>query len=141
TEYVCSTEVLGCNTGAYVPERGASCFYPYAGWEHSTTDFKVLVNVGGFEALDWVNDSFGGVPDNAVEGCPFADVFVGRNKYGLGKVTKEQRALFVVVDGEEVWFKWYQVLTAKKGPANVTISEVRYNMSAAVESGEVVTLA
>ncbi|NXG91533.1 NATT4 protein, partial [Stercorarius parasiticus] len=139
-EYVCSTEKLGCNIGAYIPARGPFCFFPLAGWERSTDDFKVLVNAGGFEALDWVDESFGSVPENAVEGCPSIDVFVGRNRYGLGKVFKGQRALFVVVDGEGIWYKWYQVLVVKKGPANVTISDVRYNMSGAVEHREDVTL-
>ncbi|NWW85527.1 NATT3 protein, partial [Rhynochetos jubatus] len=140
TEYVCSTSVLSCNTGAYVPDRGPFCYFPYGEWERKTRDFKVLVNVGEFEALDWVDDSFGNVPKNAVEGCPSVDVFVGRNNYGLGKVSKDQRAAFMMVDGEEVWYKWYQVLVVKKGPANVTISDVRYNMSGAVEHGEDVTL-
>lgn len=139
-EYVCSTTMLGCNTGAYVPDRGPFCFFPYAESERSTHNFKVLVNVGDFEALDWVDDSFGSVPENAVEGCSSIDVFIGRNHYGLGKISKEQRAAFVVVDGEEVWYKWYQVLVVKKGPADVTISDVRYNMSGAVERGEDVTL-
>uniref|UniRef100_A0A8C4TUN4 NATT4 protein n=1 Tax=Falco tinnunculus TaxID=100819 RepID=A0A8C4TUN4_FALTI len=139
-EYVCSTQQWGCNTGAYVPQRGPLCFFPYGEWEWSTHDFKVLVNVGGFEALDWVADSFGSVPKNAVEGCPSVDVFVGRNRYGLGKVSKDQRALFVMVDGEEVWYKWYQVLVVKKGPADVTISDVRYNMSQAVENREDITV-
>ncbi|KFP36047.1 Natterin-4, partial [Chlamydotis macqueenii] len=118
-EYVCSTQLHGCNTGAYVPERGPICFFPFRGLEHRSKTFKVLVNAGGFEALDWVDDSFGNVPENAVEGCPSVDVFVGRNRYGLGKVSKEQRAAFIVVDAEEFWYKWYQVLVVKKGPANV----------------------
>lgn len=139
-EYVCSTEKPSCHTGAYVPARGPFCFFPLGSWERSTDDFKVLVNAGGFEALDWVDESFGSVPENAVEGCPSVDVFVGRNRYGLGKVLKGQRALFVVVDGEEIWYKWYQVLVVKKGPANVTISDVHYNMSRAVEHREDVTL-
>lgn len=140
TEYVCSTQVLGCNTGAYIPDRGPFCFFPYGERERSTHHFKVLVNVGDFEALDWVDKSFGSVPENAVEGCPSVDIFVGRNRYGLGKVFKGQRALFVAVDGEEVWYKWYQVLVVKKGLANITISDVRYNVSGAVEHREDVTL-
>ncbi|NXI92144.1 NATT4 protein, partial [Psophia crepitans] len=139
-EYVCSTRAFGCDTGAYVPDRGPFCFVPYGEKEHSIRDFKVLVNVGNFEALDWVDDSFGSVPENAVAGCPLVDIFVGRNFYGLGKISKEQRAAFVVVDGEEIWYKWYQVLVVKKGLADVTISQVRYNMSGAVERGEDVTL-
>ncbi|NXP53059.1 NATT4 protein, partial [Heliornis fulica] len=139
-EYVCSTPVYGCNTGAYVPARGPSCFFPYAERERSTHNFKVLVNVGSFEVLDWVEDSFGGVPEGAVRGCPWVDVFVGRNQYGLGKVSKEQRAAFVVVGGEELWYKWYQVLVVKKGPSDVAILDVRYNVSGAVDGREEVTL-
>ncbi|NXS56707.1 NATT3 protein, partial [Brachypteracias leptosomus] len=140
-EYVCSTPISECNTGSYVPERGPFCFFPFWGSERSTRDFKVLVNVGGFEALDWVDGSFGSVPENAVEGCPSVDIFVGRCSYGLGKVSKEQRALFVVEDGEELWIKWYQVLVVKKGPSEVTIGGLLYNGSAAVEQSEEVTLA
>ncbi|KFV51071.1 Natterin-4, partial [Gavia stellata] len=139
-EYVCSTELRDCNTGAYVPERGPFCFFPYGEREWSTHNFKVLVNVGDFEVLGWVDGSFGSVPENAVESCPFVDVFVGRNRYGLGKISRAERAAFVVVDGEEVWFKWYQVLVVKKGPADVTISDVHYNMSGVVERGEDITL-
>ncbi|NXN26811.1 NATT3 protein, partial [Nycticryphes semicollaris] len=139
-EYVCSTPMLGCNTGAYVPARGPFCFFPFREWERSTEDFQVLVNAGNFEALDWVDESFGSVPKDAVEGCPSIDVFVGRNHYGLGKVVKRHRALFVAVDREEVWYKWYQVLVVKKGPANVTISDVSYNVSGAVERREDITL-
>ncbi|NXL68959.1 NATT3 protein, partial [Chordeiles acutipennis] len=139
-EYVCSTRVLGCNTGAYSPQRGPFCFFPYGEWERRTEDFKILINVGGFEALDWVDNSFGNVPPNAVKGCPAVDVFIGRNRYGLGKVSKEQRAAFMMVDGEEVWYKWYQVLVVKKGPADITISNVLYNVSRAVERWENVTL-
>ncbi|KFQ87469.1 Natterin-4, partial [Phoenicopterus ruber ruber] len=139
-EYVCSTRVLGCNTGAYVPDQGPFCFFPYGELQRSTSRFKVLVNVGNIEALDWVDDSFGSVPKNAVEGCPSIDVFIARNRYGLGKVSKVHRAAFMMVDGKEVWYKWYQVLVVKKGPANITISDVRYNMSGMVERGEDVTL-
>ncbi|NXQ82353.1 NATT3 protein, partial [Nyctibius grandis] len=139
-EYVCSTSALGCNTGAYIPDRGPFCFFPYAEWEWSTGNFKVLVNVGNFEALYWVDSSFGSVPKNAVEVCPSVDIFVGRNRYGLGKVSKQHRAVFVVVDGQEVWYKWYQVLVVKKGPADVTISDICYNMSGMVEHWENVTL-
>ncbi|NXN13960.1 NATT3 protein, partial [Indicator maculatus] len=135
-EFVCSTRVQHCNVGAYVPQRGPLCFYPYWGREESTKDFKILVNLGGFEALDWVEDSFGGVPEGGVEGCPSVDIFVGRSKYGLGKVSREHRALFVVdpQEGEELWLAWYQVLVVRRGPAVVTLGEVLYDLGGAVET-------
>ncbi|KAM9510576.1 natterin-3-like [Guaruba guarouba] len=137
-EFVCSAPT--CNTGAYVPARGPFCFYPFGEREHRAQDFKLLVNVGGLEVLQWVDASFGAVPDGAVEGCPYEDIFVARTSYGLGKVEKEQRAAFVVLDGEEIWFKWYQVLAVKKGPSNITIADVLYNTSGAVLSAEDITL-
>ncbi|XP_062492000.1 natterin-3-like [Pezoporus occidentalis] len=137
-EFVCSS--LSCHTGAYVPSRGPFCFFPFAEREHRAPAFKLLVNAGGLEDLQWVNASFGAVPEGAVESCPHDDIFVARTSYGLGKVVKEQRAAFVVVDGEELWFKWYQVLTVKKGPSNVSVADVVYNTSGAVLSAEDVTL-
>ncbi|NXN06302.1 NATT3 protein, partial [Sylvia borin] len=75
----------------------------------SSTEFQLLVNPGGFEALDWVDTSFGSVPEGAVQGCPRTGGFVGRSPEGLGKASRELQALFVAVDGGEMWYKWYQV--------------------------------
>ncbi|NXO46627.1 NATT3 protein, partial [Locustella ochotensis] len=135
-EFVCSTGALGCNLGAYVPERGPFCFFSWAEEERRSPEFQLLVNPGGFEALDWVDTSFGSTPEGAVEGCPLVDLFVGRSPDGLGKASKEQQALFVAVDGEEIWYKWYQVLVVRQGPADVSIANVSYNGSAALESSE-----
>ncbi|NXF71398.1 NATT3 protein, partial [Sclerurus mexicanus] len=135
-EFVCSTSRFGCNSGSYDPARGPFCSIPFDGWEEKIFNFNILVNSGGFEVLEWVNDSFGTVPENAVESCPSVDVFVGRSRDGLGKVSKEHRALFVALDGQEVWYKWYQVLAVKTGPSDVSIVDVAYNLSAALESSE-----
>ncbi|NXU21208.1 NATT3 protein, partial [Pardalotus punctatus] len=135
-QFVCSTRDRGCNLGAFVPERGPFCSFPWAGRELRSAQFRLLVNPGGFEALDWVNASFGSVPEGAVEGCPLTDLFVGRSRDGLGKVSKEHQALFVAVDGEEIWYKWYQVLVVRQGPSYLSITNVSYNASAARESAE-----
>ncbi|NXM70676.1 NATT3 protein, partial [Serilophus lunatus] len=135
-EFVCSTTDYGCNSGSYDPERGPFCSFPYAGYEYWTRNFNILVNPGGFEALDWVDDSFGTVPEEAVESCPSIDVFVGRSQDGLGKVSKEHQAFFVALNGQEVWYKWYQVLVAKRGPSLVSILDVSYNLSAAREHSQ-----
>ncbi|NXM00111.1 NATT3 protein, partial [Tyrannus savana] len=140
-EFVCSTTQHGCNSGSYDPLRGPYCYFPWRGQEERTPSFDILVNAGGFEALDWVDDSFGTVPENAVESCPSVDVFVGRSPDGLGKVSKEHRALFVALGGEEVWYKWYQVLVVKTGPSDVSIVDVAYNLSTALELSEDVALA
>ncbi|NWT13773.1 NATT4 protein, partial [Vireo altiloquus] len=140
-EYVCSTRSRGCNLGAFDPKRGPFCFYPWSGWEAQSSEFQILVNPGGFEALDWVDASFGSIPEGAVEGCPLTDLFVGRSQDGLGKAFKEQQALFVAVEGEEIWYKWYQILVVRQGPAGVSIANVSYNSSAAQERSEGVELA
>ncbi|XP_064494835.1 natterin-3-like [Pseudopipra pipra] len=140
-EFICSTMELGCNSGSYDPIRGPYCYFPNRGQEKHTSNFNILVNAGGFEALDWVDDSFGTVPENAVESCPSVDVFVGRSRDGLGKVSKEHRALFVALGGEEVWYKWYQVLVVKTGLSDISIMDVAYNLSTALEHSEDVVLA
>ncbi|NXK94938.1 NATT3 protein, partial [Formicarius rufipectus] len=139
--FVCSTSEYGCNSGSYDPVRGPVCSFPLGGSERTTSKFNLLVNTGGFEALEWVDDSFGTVPENAVESCPSVDIFVGRSRDGLGKVSKEHRALFAVLDGEEVWYKWYQVLAVKTGPSDISVVDVAYNLSAALEGVESVLLA
>ncbi|NXK70773.1 NATT4 protein, partial [Sylvietta virens] len=135
-EFVCSTPALGCNVGAFDPSRGPRCFFPWAGAERGSAEFRLLLNPGGFEALDWADASFGSAPAGAVRGCERRDVLVGRGPAGLGKASREHRALFAAVEGEEVWYKWYQVLAVRQGAGDVAISDVSYNGSAAVESGE-----
>ncbi|NXW71460.1 NATT3 protein, partial [Hirundo rustica] len=140
-EFVCSVRSRGCNLGSFDPARGAFCSFAWAEAELRSGDFQLLLNPGGFEALRWVDASFGAVPPGAVEGCPLTDAFVGRSRDGLGKASKEQQALFVAVDGEEVWYKWYQVLAVRQGAADVSISDVSYNGSAALESARPEVLA
>lgn len=135
-EFVCSTRAYDCNVGSFDPERGPFCSFPWNEWEHRSSKFQLLVNPGGFEALDWVATSFGGTPEGAVEGCPLTDIFVGRSPDGLGKASKEQQALFVAVDGEEIWYKWYEILVVRQGPADVSIADVSYNGSAALAGAE-----
>ncbi|NXA02756.1 NATT3 protein, partial [Nesospiza acunhae] len=135
-EFVCSTRPHGCDLGSFEPSRGAFCSYAWHEQELRSSDFQLLLNPGAFEALDWVDESFGGTPPGAVEGCPLIDLFVGRSPEGLGKVSKEQQALFVAVDGEEVWYKWYQVLVVRQDAVGLSIGDVSYNGSAALESSE-----
>ncbi|NXY59607.1 NATT4 protein, partial [Callaeas wilsoni] len=140
-QFVCATRGSACNVGAFEPERGPLCFFPWSGAERSSRDFHLLLNPGGFEALEWADASFGSAPAGAVEGCPLTDLFVGRSPDGLGKVSKEQQALFVAVEGEELWYKWYQVLAVRQGAAGVSIADVSYDGSAARERSEPAALA
>ncbi|NXU60743.1 NATT3 protein, partial [Horornis vulcanius] len=138
-EFVCSTP--GCNLGAFDPERGAFCSFSWAEQELRSSEFRLLLNPGGFEALDWVNVSFGDTPEGAVEGCPLTDLFVGRGPAGLGKASKEQQALFVAAEGEEIWYKWYQILVVRQGALGLSIDDVSYDAGAALESSEPAALA
>ncbi|NXB12949.1 NATT3 protein, partial [Cnemophilus loriae] len=130
-QFVCSTRARGCNVGAFEPARGPFCSFPWAGREERSSDFQLLLNPGGFEALEWAEAAFGSTPEGAVEGCPLTDTFVGRSPDGLGKASKEHRALFVAADGEEVWYKRYEVLAVRRGPAAVAVTAVSYDGSAA----------
>ncbi|XP_066064520.1 natterin-3-like isoform X2 [Chamaea fasciata] len=134
TEFVCLTP--GCHLGSFEPGRGPWCVFTWGEAELRGADFQLLLNPGGFEALEWVDTSFGGVPEGAVRGCPGGDGLVGRSPEGLGKASRELQALFVAVDGGEVWYKWYQVLVVRQGEVGVTIANVSYNGSAALESSE-----
>ncbi|NXP69415.1 NATT3 protein, partial [Chloropsis cyanopogon] len=139
--FPCSTPSHGCNLGAFDPARGPFCSFGWAGRELRSPEFQILTNPGGFEALDWVGTSFGSAPKGAVEGCPLSDLVVGRSAQGLGKASKEQQALFVAVEGEELWYKWYQVLVARQGAADVTMDGVTYEAGAAQQSAEPVLVA
>ncbi|NXH09000.1 NATT3 protein, partial [Loxia leucoptera] len=136
SEFVCSTRDRGCNLGSFEPSRGSFCSFPWAGRELRSSDFQLLLNPGSFEALDWAAASFGSAPPGAVQPCPLTDIFVGRGPEGLGKVSREQQALFAAVEGEEVWYKWYEVLVVRQDPAGLSITDVSYEGSAAVESSE-----
>ncbi|NXR77550.1 NATT3 protein, partial [Pycnonotus jocosus] len=127
--FPCSTP--SCDLGSFSPGRGRFCSYTWGEEERRSPEFRLLVNPGGFEALLWVPGSFGSAPEGAVESCPNTDLFVGRSPQGLGKVSKEHQALFVPVQGEEVWYKWYEVLVVRRGSSDLSISSVSYNGSAA----------
>ncbi|NWV69143.1 NATT3 protein, partial [Malurus elegans] len=138
-QFVCRTPE--CHLGSFEPERGSFCVYTWGEREFRGLSFSLLLNPGGFEALDWLDASFGDAPEGAVQPCPPSDSFVGRSRDGLGKVSRELQALFVSVEGEEVWYKWYQVLAVRQRPAEVSVTNVTYNGSAAVERAESAALA
>ncbi|KAJ3604545.1 hypothetical protein NHX12_029285 [Muraenolepis orangiensis] len=123
TDYVCK---VGCEAGFYSPAKEAVCLYPYADQEYSSAQFQVLVNVDHFEFLGWKEDSYGSVPPHAVQTCPGVDIFVGKNKYGLGKVVAQHEAFFLPWEGDEYWYKSYQVLAIDRDAYSQHISHVVY---------------
>ncbi|XP_030647715.1 natterin-3-like [Chanos chanos] len=124
-DYVCK---FNCEAGFYTPSRGNYCQYPYGDAEYSAPKFEILVNQDHFEFLEWKEDSYGSVPPNSVKTCPRAGIYVGKNKYGLGKVVPEHEAFFLPWEGDEYWYKKYHVLTINTDVYHQHISHVQYNI-------------
>ncbi|KAK9522046.1 hypothetical protein VZT92_018538 [Zoarces viviparus] len=125
TDYVCK---VNCEAGFYSPSKGNFCRYPYADKEYASSKFEMLVNVDHFEFLEWVEDSYGSVPGYAVKTCRDSDIFVGKNKYGLGKVVSQHEAFFLPWEGDEYWYKSYQVLAINRDGYSQHISHVVYGI-------------
>jgi len=125
TDYVCK---VNCEAGFYTPSNGDFCHYPFADHEYTASKFEVLVNVDHFEFIEWVEDSYGSVPRFAVRTCPDVDIFVGKNKYGLGKVVTKHEAFFLPWEGDEYWYKSYQVLAINRDSYSQHISHVEYGI-------------
>ncbi|XP_053120629.1 natterin-3-like [Hemicordylus capensis] len=137
-EYPC--KVSSCHAGFYNPSRGSACFYPYGDKELQSSYFSLLVNENDLEWLQWQRDSWGDVPSNSVGTCPGGNIYVGRNKYGIGKVDRHNRAFFIGYNGKEWWYKYYDVLIVKKNYRSQKIENVRYKRDQATYSNEDITL-
>ncbi|XP_015272099.1 PREDICTED: natterin-3-like, partial [Gekko japonicus] len=124
TEYPCYES--GCTPGFYSPNRGPYCFYPYGDKEHKNAQFWLLINENNFESLKWQEDSWGDVPSNSINSCPGYRLYVGKNKYGLGKVDPHNKAFFIGIDGKEYWYKYYDVLVVYKDYLSQRIYNVHY---------------
>ncbi|XP_070689434.1 natterin-3-like [Pempheris klunzingeri] len=122
-DYVCK---YGCCSGFYNPEMGAHCHYPYGGKTYMGYPFEILVNKDNFELMEWKDGSYGSVPQNSVKTCSDNDLYVGKNKYGLGKVDVKNEAFFLPWEGDEYWYKSYQVLTFSTDVISEHMSEVQY---------------
>ncbi|KAE8291767.1 Natterin-3 [Larimichthys crocea] len=108
--------------------KGNFCQYPYADKEYASSKFEVLVNVDHFEFIEWIEDSYGSVPQYAIKTCPNSDIYVGKNKYGLGKVVAQHEAFFLPWEGEEYWYKNYHVLAINTDSYSQHISHVEYGI-------------
>ncbi|KAM3611404.1 uncharacterized protein V6R79_018009 [Siganus canaliculatus] len=122
-DYVCK---YGCYAGFYSPSLGQNCQYPREEHEYSGHPFEILVNRDNFEFLEWKQDSSGSVPQNSVKTCE--GTYVGKNRYGLGKVVSEHKAFFLPWEGDEYWYKYYEVLTINRDVNSQHISDVKYNI-------------
>lgn len=127
-DYVCK---YSCEAGFYSPALGPYCRYPYGDREFYAPEFQILTNKDNFEFLEWKEDSYGSVPQHSVRTCSNLGIFVGKNKYGLGKVVPQFEAFFLPWEGDEYWYKKYQVLTINREAYNQHISDVKYGLDEA----------
>ncbi|KAL7391210.1 hypothetical protein ABVT39_006025 [Epinephelus coioides] len=122
TDYVAKYK---CAAGFYNPDKGPYCLYPCEGKEYQASTFEILVNKDNFEFLEWKDGSYGSVPQNSVKTGP-EDIYVGKNKYGLGNVNVKHKVFFLPWKGYEYWYRSYQVLTYNKEVVSEDITEVKY---------------
>ncbi|KAM9360173.1 natterin-3-like [Symphorus nematophorus] len=123
-DYICKYR---CQAGFYNPRMGPYCHYPFARRVYRCRPFEILVNRDNFEILEWKSGSYGSVPQNSVGTCSGVDIYVGQNKYGLGKVHTKQRAFFLPWKRKEYWYRRsYQVLTINRGVISEHISDIKY---------------
>lgn len=118
----------GCHAGFYNSGKGSYCQYPYYNKEHKVSNFDILVNKDNFEMLEWKDDSWGSVPEHSVKTCSGVDIYVAKNKFGLGKVHVRNKAFFLPWEGSEYFYKTYQVLTYRKDVISEHISEISYDV-------------
>nr|XP_029138368.1 natterin-3-like [Labrus bergylta] len=123
TDYVCKYK---CHAGFYTPSEGTYCHYADAKKEHTGFPFEVPVNKDNFEILEWKDDSYGSVPKNSVRTCPGENMYVGKNKYGLGEVDTQNKAFYLPWKGSEYWYNYYQVLTISDNIVSQQIDNVTY---------------
>uniref|UniRef100_A0A8C2Z2Q2 Natterin-3-like n=2 Tax=Cyclopterus lumpus TaxID=8103 RepID=A0A8C2Z2Q2_CYCLU len=124
-DYVCQ---FLSRAGFYNPDMDATpyCHYSSGGKEYLGSPFQILVNKDDFEFMEWKEATYGSVPQNSVNTVANNVVYVGKNKYGLGKVDTKNKAFFLPWKGSEYWYNYYQVLTFSKDVYSEHISEVKY---------------
>ncbi|KAL0979608.1 hypothetical protein UPYG_G00187230 [Umbra pygmaea] len=125
TDYICKFK---CEAGFYTPSKGPYCQYPYGDKAYYAPEFEVLINIDNFEFVEWMEDSYGSVPKNSIRTCAGVSIYVGKNKYGLGKVVSQFEAFFLPWEGDEYWYKKYQVLAINRDAYSQHISHVKYGI-------------
>ncbi|KAM4578334.1 natterin-3-like isoform 2-T2 [Fundulus diaphanus] len=124
TDYVCKVR---CHSGFYNPSIGPYCHYPYRKTEHTSSSFQILVNEGNLEIFEWKEGSYGSVPKNSVRTCSSEEIYVGKNKYGLGKVDPKDSCFYLPWEGSEYWYqRSYEVLTNMMTDKEI-LSDVKYS--------------
>ncbi|CAI5649329.1 unnamed protein product [Oreochromis niloticus] len=122
-DYICKYK---CDAGFYTPSKGPYCYYPSA-IENRGFPFETLVNKDNFEILEWKAAKDGSVPKNSVWTCSGKQIYVGKNHYGLGKVSTKDTVFYLPYDKEEHWYYKYEVLTISGNVISQLLYNVRYN--------------
>uniref|UniRef100_A0A3B4ZSD7 Aerolysin-like C-terminal domain-containing protein n=1 Tax=Stegastes partitus TaxID=144197 RepID=A0A3B4ZSD7_9TELE len=127
-ELVCRTR---CNAGFFTPSKGPLCYFPNENKVYFTGNFEILVNEDDFEILEWKDGYSGSLPQNSVRTCAGVEIYVGKNKYGLGKVVPEEQSFFLLWERSEYWYRSYKVLTTDNDVESNLVTDVRYNTDGA----------
>ncbi|XP_008303846.1 natterin-3-like [Stegastes partitus] len=122
-DYICK---YNCEVGFYTPSLGPYCNYPLKGKAYQGSPFQILVNKDNFEILEWKDGSSGSVPKSAFRTCPGEEVYVGKNKYGLGKVVTKDKVFYLPWKDSEYSYKGYKVLTINENIISQQIDNVVY---------------
>ncbi|KAL3062374.1 hypothetical protein OYC64_002227 [Pagothenia borchgrevinki] len=123
TDYICKHR---CSAGFYTPSQGPHCHYATAKKAYSGSPFALLVYKNNFDILEWKEDSHGSVPKSSVKTCPGGDIYVGKNKYGLGKVATKAKSFYLPWKGKVYKYSKYQVLTITEDIISQEIYDVKY---------------
>ncbi|XP_035864307.1 natterin-3-like [Sander lucioperca] len=89
--------------------------------------FEILVKKNNFKIVEWKENSYGSVLQSSVRTCPGGDTYVGKNKYGLGKVATKDEVFYLPSYDDEYWYHYYQVLTINEDIISQQIYNVGYN--------------
>ncbi|XP_023008333.1 natterin-3 isoform X2 [Maylandia zebra] len=123
-DYICK---CNCDAGFYTPSKGRYCSFSSNKRNKIGYKFEILVNKDNFEILEWNAGSYGSVPKNSVWTCPGKQIYVGKNQYGLGKVSTQDKALYLPFITKERSYNNYKVLTISENVISQLIYNIRYN--------------
>uniref|UniRef100_A0AAQ5YNB8 Natterin-3 n=1 Tax=Amphiprion ocellaris TaxID=80972 RepID=A0AAQ5YNB8_AMPOC len=126
TEVLCKFE---CRSGTYIPSEHSGLAVGCTNDGKWGTNYaEYLVNEDDFEILEWKDGYYGSVPQNSVRICEDEEIYVGKNKYGLGKVDPKQKCFFLPWGGSEYWYRSYQVLAINKDVESNFMTDIRYHI-------------
>ncbi|XP_068559809.1 natterin-3-like [Cebidichthys violaceus] len=122
-DYVCK---YMCEAGFYTPSMGSYCHYANAKKVSSGSPFEILVNKDNFEILEWKDGSYGSMPQSSVRTCSSGNIYVGKNKYGLGQVVTGENNFYLPWKSSVYSYSSYQVLTTNEDIISQQVYNVRY---------------